>query len=554
MAEPEEIYEFIAQQGTLSVLPGQRQGLPCHPGFFDLSGDPAARLSSLLATFAVEDLVKARVAQLDDQGNATLIPHLAKDSSWVLALRRKANAEPFDLLVNGRGLAGRHFPWRSVLADYRVPTMMDNFGGQLLIAMSPADMAALWTLGMPATSAEWLKDIGGKPLDSLCKALGLSRTPAADGRILGTAASVFSAQDQMKQDGIPLVLANWSPSTLDRMPIPAVAEIVEHFRKLYAFLGLAVDDFGVWNPSPEDVECFKFCIRFGDPGELSNVFLERFEASCESIIETAGGVQQAPATVAEAAATWLSALASRTDEHRRKVAWDNVKKLQEIELVEPLLKLGREAPDPVRRSLINTLAGINPGAPSSGTCHSIKVHGWGGRAWDEWRRRAGTRGVAAASCANGSDHCAHPGTSTMQAEEQNQMEHTESSEAAQYFRQELGLAPEEIAEVARQGFISHEVRNKSTVYKLRYRRRGRQRVRYLGTDSVRVQAVQRALVNLQRRRKSELELRTLSRQAAELLRDSKRRLEPLLKTAGLRFHGRAIRRPRASSKIARNNT
>jgi hypothetical protein len=110
---------------------------------------------------------------------------------------------------------------------------------------------------------------------------------------------------------------------------------------------------------------------------------------------------------------------------------------------------------------------------------------------------------------------------------------------------ELGLNAADQAALARRGFVSREIRGRGTaVYKLRFRRDGRQHVRYLGTDAGGVRRVQEAVRELQEERRIELDRGRLHRDAAKLLRDGKRRLEKPLAAVGLRFHGRSIRRPR----------
>lgn len=88
-----------------------------------------------------------------------------------------------------------------------------------------------------------------------------------------------------------------------------------------------------------------------------------------------------------------------------------------------------------------------------------------------------------------------------------------------------------------------------TIYKLRFRVEGRQRVVYLGTDPARVQRIKCELEELQHRVRTARELRKLSRQAKDAMRASRRQLAPLLEQAGFHFHGieiRETRRPRTS--------
>jgi hypothetical protein len=121
--------------------------------------------------------------------------------------------------------------------------------------------------------------------------------------------------------------------------------------------------------------------------------------------------------------------------------------------------------------------------------------------------------------------------------------------------EQLDLTAEEIAVLRQQGFITREVRGAGTVvFKLRFRLHGRQRVKYLGTDADRCDAIAVQLERLQRARRIDAKLRKLNRAAAKLLRESKRRLEPLVAQCGRHFHGRAIRRWRGTAIEIRNRS
>jgi hypothetical protein len=112
---------------------------------------------------------------------------------------------------------------------------------------------------------------------------------------------------------------------------------------------------------------------------------------------------------------------------------------------------------------------------------------------------------------------------------------------------DLGLGDDELAALRRQGFVSQEVRRANkTVYKLRFRMGGRQRVKCLGADPLRAAAIAQALAELQQKRRTTLKLRRLQRDAARAIRRTKIQLEPHLIERGFRFHGLAIRRTRRS--------
>jgi hypothetical protein len=90
--------------------------------------------------------------------------------------------------------------------------------------------------------------------------------------------------------------------------------------------------------------------------------------------------------------------------------------------------------------------------------------------------------------------------------------------------------------------VAREQRGRCTLYKLRFRVAGRQRVRYLGTDAAAAAAIARELAGLHVQRWLARRGRCLRRQARRLLRQARHRLGPLLLARGYRFHGLTIRR------------
>lgn len=77
----------------------------------------------------------------------------------------------------------------------------------------------------------------------------------------------------------------------------------------------------------------------------------------------------------------------------------------------------------------------------------------------------------------------------------------------------------------------------------------RQRVKYLGTDPHLVAEIQTELNDLQAIHQRNRQLRQLDAEARVLLRETKQRLLAPLEQAGLKFHGRAIRRPRIRNEV-----
>ena len=107
----------------------------------------------------------------------------------------------------------------------------------------------------------------------------------------------------------------------------------------------------------------------------------------------------------------------------------------------------------------------------------------------------------------------------------------------------LRLTASELALLRRQGFVGCEERGTQTVFKLRFRKEGKQQVRCI-PNAAAAARVRAELASLQAGVQAARQLRKFDRQARRALRDAKRNLAPLLADHGLAFHGLAVRRPR----------
>jgi hypothetical protein len=107
----------------------------------------------------------------------------------------------------------------------------------------------------------------------------------------------------------------------------------------------------------------------------------------------------------------------------------------------------------------------------------------------------------------------------------------------------LGLTAEDLASLATQGFVSVESRGPQSIYKLRYRRAGRQRVRYIaGADQA--TRVRGELDVLQQEVRLRRRATAVRRAAYAVLQRTKRELAPQLDQLGCTLHGIAVRRRR----------
>jgi hypothetical protein len=108
----------------------------------------------------------------------------------------------------------------------------------------------------------------------------------------------------------------------------------------------------------------------------------------------------------------------------------------------------------------------------------------------------------------------------------------------------LGLSAEAWEALAKQGSLCADRCQTGSPCKLRFRLRGRQQSRYVGTSPGFVAQIRQELTQLQAETRSRKRLRPLLREARQCLQRTKRQLQPLLSLSGRVFHGRAIRRRR----------
>ena len=111
----------------------------------------------------------------------------------------------------------------------------------------------------------------------------------------------------------------------------------------------------------------------------------------------------------------------------------------------------------------------------------------------------------------------------------------------------FNLSDEELGALARQGFVSWERRGRCMYAKLRYRVDGKQRVKYLGKEEGFVRRVEEELAVLQSTSQLDRALGRLTRDANQVLRSVRGRVESVLSDRGYVLHGRSVRKPRPTN-------
>ena len=115
----------------------------------------------------------------------------------------------------------------------------------------------------------------------------------------------------------------------------------------------------------------------------------------------------------------------------------------------------------------------------------------------------------------------------------------------------LRLSEDDLSALANQGFITSEYRLRDgqkfgPYFKLRFRKDGRQHVRYLGRDARLAAQVDAALASLQAPVCLAREAASLMAEVRQQLRRAKEKMKPHLTDLGFHYHGYVARRPRNS--------
>ena len=107
---------------------------------------------------------------------------------------------------------------------------------------------------------------------------------------------------------------------------------------------------------------------------------------------------------------------------------------------------------------------------------------------------------------------------------------------------ELGLTDEDVLTLVNQGFLTAEYRNYGDArlgpyFKLRWRSNGRQRVKYLGRDVKRAEAISDAIGRLREGKRRQEQFAALVVDARKSLRRAKQAMTTAMGNLGRYFHG-----------------
>jgi hypothetical protein len=231
---------------TLSLSPpyqqhGLWQAIPVPADIRRPPEDPAAVVADLRAKYPNATLLESGVATMGPDGNLQLDPALCDASTAIIALRKKPQQDPFDLVTDRGGIATGAMPLCACLKDGQITKMFRSNNRVLCAACSSADAVALLSLGIPTTLASGFAQLSGDYLGDICRYYKLGKyTPRERGIIYHDEASVPQ-----------VMVVGWSPATLTLDEPEGLSEIVSHLTGIERHLEICLERFSLRQLTPK---------------------------------------------------------------------------------------------------------------------------------------------------------------------------------------------------------------------------------------------------------------------------------------------------------------
>jgi hypothetical protein len=239
---------------TLSLCPQYQQSdlwqaIPVPTDVRRPPEDPAAVVADLQEKYPNATLLESGVATMGPDGDVQLDPALCDASTAIIALRKKPQQDPFDLVTNRGGIATGAMPLCACLRDGQITKMFRSNNRVLCAACSSADAVALLSLGIPTTLASGLAQVSGDYLEDICRCYKLGKSAIGRGEIIYHDDEVSVRQ---------VVVVGWSPATLTLDEPEGLSEIVSHLTGIERHLEICLDRFSLWQLTPKELEGIVF--------------------------------------------------------------------------------------------------------------------------------------------------------------------------------------------------------------------------------------------------------------------------------------------------------
>jgi hypothetical protein len=241
------------------------------------------------------------------------------------------------------------------LQDDALQTLFERSPGVVCAACTSADVALLLSLGIPATLASGLAQLGGRHLDKVCQTYRLGKFAPQPG--------VEYLNDWRTSH---VVLLGWSLATLTRDEPRGLAEIVAHFGDIERYLEICLERFCLWVPSQEEFDKFLYRLKYANAKEAGAAIKDCLK-SCKRKLVPRWTLEDVPKDLA-AALRWLGTPVS-SDGKRCSggEAWSCFEQMFDNKCIAPWLEELEGTEDAVERNLLML------GATTGGMAHMQAV-------------------------------------------------------------------------------------------------------------------------------------------------------------------------------------
>ncbi len=360
---------------------------------------PNEIVSVLTEEFSNKDLTESGIAVAGEDGAVVLAPALTRGAT-VVVLRDPLTQQPYELLTASGCLSLNAVPVFEILRDSRTQHLLEHGNGDLIVAYDIDHVAMLRACGLPAVLAVGLTDLplehvqrfselfglttyrrecvsGGEngaghgdespchPEDPLRQMHSQMHERVGDEPPLMTCAEASSADSLAEPIGGQLVFLAWTPLELSSDVPPQLTEVFTYLRQLQRFIGLDVNDIGLWKAEEEAIQRLHFIAERKSAAFFKEAFLESAE-NIDVGIEPIGKKRSLMSVDSYAMAlTRLHECCSGEggrlshSPHQTDEAWREVQRLLGQQVIGPLRELALAATSPIERNLLMGFAELS---------------------------------------------------------------------------------------------------------------------------------------------------------------------------------------------------
>jgi hypothetical protein len=376
----EQIYQTLLEHCEQHHLEGSWGRFQGDLDLWEPPCDGVTTMECLQEEYADHDLIASGVAVVGKDEWLLLNPALTEPLGIVVPFRAHPNDPPFDLLTPQGTLSGR-LPVCAAVHDGPLLSAIAE-AGALFVTFSVQDLTALRSVALPATLAAGLTGLHGDSWHDFCETYGLNHASAGptsgpsagsssaatviegeggveaeEGAVVKGSISTTDAPAPLPSEPVNFVLVNWTPARLRRMGPEQLDGVRSHLRDLENYLGLQLDNIFVWTPMQTDVERITFCVARHSCDGVRRAILESMDGRLVPVTATEEDLnlpKDLPTVIRQ-----LREAARSGNRRLQKRLWAEYQVQLDHELAEPLLRHALERIDPVERSRLFAIAGIN---------------------------------------------------------------------------------------------------------------------------------------------------------------------------------------------------